>query len=109
MFLMPSAFEPCGLGQLIALRYGTIPVVRRTGGLTDTVFEGENGFVFESKDAREFAATVERAAKYYSKPAIWSEIVRTAMTQDWGWEQSASKYVEMYESALQQRKREGAA
>ncbi len=103
MFLMPSAFEPCGLGQMIALRYGTIPVVRRTGGLADTVFDGENGFTFEAQDARELAAAVERGARAFRRPDAWSRLVHTAMSQDYGWDRSAAQYVSMYEEALVER------
>ncbi|MFX7902629.1 glycosyltransferase, partial [Acinetobacter baumannii] len=61
IFLMPSSFEPCGLGQMFAMRYGTVPVVRKTGGLADTVTDGVNGFVFEHRSSEELAATLKRA------------------------------------------------
>ncbi|HZH97566.1 MAG TPA: glycogen/starch synthase, partial [Fimbriimonadaceae bacterium] len=101
IFLMPSAFEPCGLGQMIALRYGTIPVVRRTGGLANTVFEGENGFVFEHKSAEEFLASCRRAVEAYGDPERWNRIVTTALEGDYGWTRSAKEYEAMYERALQ--------
>jgi len=98
-FLMPSAFEPCGLGQLIALRYGTLPIVRRTGGLADTVFEGENGFVFEHKNARGMLEAIQRAHRAYGTPE-WTQLVQDAMRGDYGWAKSADAYVKMYEDAL---------
>ncbi|MBS1706027.1 MAG: glycogen synthase [Armatimonadetes bacterium] len=105
IFLMPSNFEPCGLGQLIAMRYGTVPMVRRTGGLADTVFDGENGFVYEHKDPRDMFDTITRAAKTFvtDKPK-WNELVRTGMTTDFGWEERAQEYVKMYQDALLARK-----
>lgn len=105
LFLMPSSFEPCGLGQLIAMRYGTIPVVRRTGGLADTVFEGRNGFVFENRNAAEFTSALERAHEAYQDPVAWANLIRHAMTEDHSWSKSASKYVSLYEKAIQSRRK----
>ncbi len=104
IFLMPSAFEPCGLGQLIAMRYGTVPVVRRTGGLADTVREPENGFVFEHRSPRGLFDATQRAVSAYRDPQQWSQIVENGMRGDYGWESSARKYVEMYQAALASRK-----
>ncbi|MFI5385068.1 MAG: glycogen synthase [Fimbriimonadales bacterium] len=104
LFAMPSVFEPCGLGQMIAMRYGTIPVVRNTGGLADTVREGENGFVFEEKSEVALCAAVERAAKAYRKPQTWRRIVRRAMDADNSWSRSAHEYVDLYERALAARR-----
>ena len=101
-FLMPSAFEPCGLGQLIAMRYGTLPIVRATGGLKDTVQECENGFAFEHRSRRELVDAVTRAFGAFGTPK-WYELVSTAMNQDFGWEASAKRYVELYEKALVRR------
>ncbi len=104
MFLMPSAFEPCGLGQLIALRYGTIPVVRRTGGLADTVFEGKNGFVFEHRNPRELHEALKRAVRAFGDRAAWQKLVVQGMSEDYGWSKSAVLYVAMYEDAIRARK-----
>lgn len=101
-FLMPSAFEPCGLGQLIAMRYGTLPIVRATGGLKDTVQEGVNGFSFENRSRRELVDAVRRAKDAYRTPA-WQKTVVTAMKQDFGWSPSAKRYVELYEKAIRHR------
>jgi ADP-glucose type glycogen/starch synthase len=106
MLWMPSRFEPCGLAQLIALRYGTIPVVRKTGGLADTIHDYDpvastgNGFTFEPYDAWQFFAAVVRAAETYRHPSLWSWLVRRAMTEDVSWSRSAQKYVQLYLSAI---------
>ncbi len=104
MFLMPSLFEPCGLGQLIALRYGALPVVRETGGLKDTVmsyneFTGEgNGFSFTNYNAHDMLYTIKRALKFYEDESLWRRIMRTAMTKDYSWDRSAKKYIDLYEA-----------
>lgn len=103
LFLMPSAFEPCGLGQMIACRYGTLPIVRRTGGLADSIVEGQNGFVFEHKTARELLTTLKRALSAYHSSEEWAKLVRQAMTTDFGWTVSAKQYEEMYRDAVQAR------
>lgn len=100
-FLMPSSFEPCGLGQMFAMRYGTIPVVRKTGGLADTVHEGQNGFVFEEKAVDAFAGAVERASAAFADSNLWNALVDRAMQEDFGWSRSAERYVEMYGEARQ--------
>lgn len=102
-FLMPSAFEPCGLGQMIAMRYGTVPVVRRTGGLADTVREGDNGFVFDKKEPMAFIAAVTRAVDCYLKPATWVQLVQRGMRSDFGWDASALKYAKLYDAARRDR------
>lgn len=109
MFLMPSSFEPCGLGQLIAMRYGTIPLVRRTGGLADTVFEGQNGFVFENRSAEEFLSACRRAVATYQSKTKWRKLVESAMTADYSWKRSAKEYVRLYERALTHRREQSAA
>lgn len=103
IFLMPSAFEPCGLGQMIACRYGTVPLVRRTGGLADSIFDGKNGFVFEEKSAKVLFDTLVRALAVYRDSVEWSALVQRCMTTDFGWSRSAHDYVKMYEDALQAR------
>jgi len=106
MFLMPSMFEPCGLGQLFALRYGTIPIVRETGGLIDTVEsfnestkEG-NGFSFTNYNAHDMLFTIKRALSFYAKPQIWKKIVSNALESDNSWVRSAEKYKEIYDKLM---------
>ncbi|MCA1032503.1 glycogen synthase GlgA [Bacillus timonensis] len=102
LFLMPSRFEPCGLGQLIALRYGTIPIVRETGGLNDTVqsynehSKRGNGFSFVNFNAHDMLFTIKRAIFFYQQEKIWKEIVKEAMNRDYSWAQSAFKYNQLY-------------
>lgn len=102
LFLMPSAFEPCGLGQQIAMRYGTIPIVRETGGLADTVTEGENGFVFGPLREEPLWLACERALTAYRGPD-WLALVRRAMAYDSSWTRSAAAYETMYARALEYR------
>ncbi|MGN1267022.1 MAG: glycogen synthase, partial [Dorea sp.] len=104
-FLMPSLFEPCGLSQLMSLRYGTLPIVRETGGLKDTV-EAYNevdktgtGFSFANYNAHEMLDTVRRAVNvYYDKKRDWNKIVERAMTADFSWNNSARQYEALYDS-----------
>jgi starch synthase len=106
LFLMPSQFEPCGLGQLIALQYGTIPIVRETGGLNDTVQSYDestgigNGFSFKNLNAHDMLHTVKRALHFYHQNDSWKILIQNAMTQDYSWLQSAKKYNEIYELLL---------
>lgn len=107
MFIMPSKFEPCGLGQLISLRYGTIPVVRATGGLADTVTDynpatsSGNGFSFELYDAQTMLKTIRRALRLYSEePESWRRLVANAMDQDFSWNRSGAEYLELYDTAI---------
>ena len=110
MLWMPSRFEPCGLAQLIALRYGTIPVVRATGGLANTIHDYEpvagtgNGFTFDAYDPWQFFAAVVRAAETYRHPDLWAWLVRRAMTEDVSWSRSAHRYVQLYVSAIATRR-----
>lgn len=105
MFLMPSRFEPCGLGQLISLQYGTIPIVRETGGLAETVIDYDKdpingtGFTFKDFNMDEFYDAVERAVKLYNKKALWNELVKKGMGKDLSWEMSAKKYIDLYKKA----------
>ncbi len=108
LFLMPSAFEPCGLGQMIACRYGTLPIARTTGGLADTIFENQNGFVFQEKSARQLFDTVLRALTAYRDKATWPDRVRQAMATDFSWVQRSAEYEAMYESAVEARRRQPA-
>ena len=103
MFLMPSRYEPCGLSQLIALRYGTIPVVRETGGLKDTVQPYDkytkqgNGFTFADYNAHELLFTTKRAMGCYEDAAQWDPLIHNAMTSDFGWSKSAEAYLALYQ------------
>jgi starch synthase len=109
MFLMPSHYEPCGLGQMIAMRYGTVPVVRKTGGLTDTVADynpktGQGtGFLFENYSAPALIACLRRALEVYSDRNKWKSLVRNGMKQDFSWERSAKEYVKVYRKAMRKR------
>lgn len=103
IFLMPSAFEPCGLGQMIALRYGTIPVVRSTGGLADTIVEGRNGRTFESRETGDFIRACNRAVDDFTSPN-WELTVRAAMREDFSWSSSAKSYEELYGRAIEARR-----
>ena len=102
IFLMPSLFEPCGIGQLIALRYGSIPVVRETGGLKDTVqpyneYTGEgNGFSFTNYNAHDMLYTLQRALRFYQDKKTWDKIVQNAVKSDYSWKTSAREYRELY-------------
>lgn len=98
IFLMPSRFEPCGLGQMIAMRYGTLPIVRATGGLKDTVRDGETGFVFESYSAEAFWDAVDRALRAYRDQTLWRQMQENAMREDFSWDTSAQKYMQLYET-----------
>lgn len=96
LFLMPSRFEPCGLNQMYSLRYGTVPVVRATGGLDDTI-DGETGFKFWGFSPRDFLAAIRLAlGEFRSAPGAWRNRMRTGMARDFSWKASAAKYSELY-------------
>ena len=107
MFLMPSQFEPCGLSQLIALRYGTVPIVRETGGLRDTVlsyneYTGDgNGFSFFNYNAHDMLNVINRACDYYhNHKDVWYTLQQRGMTGDYSWTNSAGKYLELYTNLI---------
>jgi starch synthase len=106
MFMMPSRFEPCGLGQLISLRYGSIPIVRQTGGLADTIQDfnprtGEgNGFSFARYNAADLYTTVVRAVENFKSPSTWRVLQERGMRADYSWNASARKYLDLYHQAL---------
>jgi starch synthase len=104
IFLMPSKSEPCGLSQMVALRYGAIPVVRRTGGLGDTISDSGdglgNGFVFDSYNADDMAHAVYRAVEGYRDTAGWAKLTERAMLCDNSWKASAGEYIKMYKELL---------
>ncbi len=104
--LMPSRYEPCGLSQLIALRYGAVPVVRRTGGLADTVTELDagrrtgTGFLFDALSVDALVDAVRRAATAWERPELWGALVKNAMTEDFSWDASAREYATLYRKIL---------
>jgi starch synthase len=107
MFLMPSRFEPCGLNQLYSLRYGTIPIVRKTGGLADTVSEFDGGmgtgFTFSEYSAAAMMKAIHKALAVFSDSSVWKSLRIRAMSQDWSWAKSALRYRELYERIMQER------
>ncbi|MGX7106672.1 glycogen synthase GlgA [Hutsoniella sourekii] len=107
MFLMPSAFEPCGLSQMISMRYGTLPIVHETGGLADTVepynqYTGAGtGFSFNQFDSYIMLETIYRALDvYYNQPEAWQKLVHQAMSRDFSWERPAQEYLQLYQGLL---------
>lgn len=109
LFLMPSRYEPGGLNQLYSLKYGTVPVVRATGGLADTIIDctpytlaagTATGFTFDKYNPVDLLAAVERAVALYRRRADWARLVSTGMAQDWSWARSAREYVALYEKAM---------
>jgi starch synthase len=106
MFLMPSQYEPCGLNQMYSLVYGTVPIVRETGGLADTVIkynektEEGNGFVFKKYDSDEMIKELKRAIKLFEDKKNWQKIMKTGMKSDFSWVVSAKQYIELYKTIL---------
>ncbi|MBZ9569655.1 glycogen synthase [Patescibacteria group bacterium] len=99
-FLMPSKFEPCGLGQLISQRYGTIPIGRETGGLSDTIRHGKTGFLFKEYKAEAFLRSIKRALKFYQNEKEWKKLIERAMKKDFSWKKSAKEYIKLYRKLL---------
>ncbi|MGQ9508758.1 MAG: glycogen synthase GlgA [Thermodesulfobacteriota bacterium] len=112
IFLMPSKYEPCGLNQIYSLRYGTIPVVRATGGLDDTITNYDpstgngNGFKFINYNAKEFLSQIKLAVEYYFRPDHWKRLIQNAMSSDFSWERSAEAYLQLYQLALNKKKKD---
>jgi starch synthase len=113
IFLMPSRFEPCGLNQIYSQRYGTVPIVRHTGGLADTVTDTtpetlENntatGFSFTTATAASLLAAVTRTLQYYRDPESWQQLMSNGMKQDFSWKRSAEQYLDLFEKVLASRK-----
>jgi starch synthase len=100
MCLMPSQYEPCGLTQMRAQRYGTIPIARRVGGLADTIEDGVTGFLFDDYTAADFMLGAVRAVDQYQEPEGWNHMIRDAMQREFGWEQSAAKYLNVYKRVV---------
>jgi starch synthase len=103
---MPSRYEPCGLGQLIALRYGSVPLVHATGGLADTIVDPQasanqaNGFAFHEYRHSSLLECLERALATYAKPKDWRKLMLQGMTQDMTWARAAGQYVDLYRSCI---------
>jgi starch synthase len=95
MFLMPSQYEPCGLSQIYSLRYGTVPIVRATGGLDDTVDE-ETGFKFPDYTPESLQGAIQRALKAFERPESWLARMRRGMAKDFSWNASAQAYQRLY-------------
>ena len=102
MFLMPSWFEPCGLNQMYSQRYGTLPIVRATGGLQDTVVDADEmpergtGFKFAEFTADAMIGAIARAVRAFGNPSLWKSLQQRAMQQDFSWDVSAREYVKVY-------------
>jgi starch synthase len=109
MFLMPSKYEPCGLNQIYSLRYGTIPIVRATGGLDDTIkdytlsSEKGNGFKFTEYTPKAFLNKIKEALVVYEDKSTWLELVKRGMALDFSWEDSARQYIDLYHKARSKR------
>ncbi len=110
MYLMPSRYEPCGLNQMYSLTYGTVPIVHAVGGLADTVVNANstnllagtaNGFRFDNYSSHDLLEQVDRAISLYRHNVEWDRIVQAGMRQDWSWKQSAEKYLDVYQSAVE--------
>jgi starch synthase len=116
-FLMPSRFEPCGLNQLYSMRYATPPIVRRTGGLADSVVDanGPNlyanaatGFVFDAANPEQLLRAIDRALNLYAAPRLWRDLMETCMRQDFSWTRSATRYLDLYRHLIESRREPGA-
>jgi starch synthase len=110
-FLMPSKYEPCGLNQIYSLKYGTIPIVRATGGLDDTIVNYDpatgkgNGFKFNRYDAQEFLNQIKVAIGFYFQPKHWKQLLQNAMAEDFSWQRSASSYLQLYQKAMEKKEK----
>ena len=107
MFLMPSRFEPCGLSQLIALKYGTIPIVRATGGLDDTVkgypLDNADGFKFFNYNGQDMLEAIKYAIKTYNNKDVWQNLIHNAMRADFSWVNSAKEYKKVYSELIEEK------
>jgi len=106
IFLMPSRYEPCGLSQMISMRYGCVPIARATGGLVNTIkhvshtVNGGTGFLFDKPYPSVFAYNLKRALRLYQKPDIWHQIQLNGMKMDFSWDKSARKYIEVFNDLI---------
>jgi starch synthase len=96
IFLMPSRYEPCGLAQMYAMRYGCVPIVHATGGLKDTVEEGRTGFLFREAEPEDLAEAIGRALRAHANPTNWQHFQRNGMNADFSWSRSARQYAMIY-------------
>jgi starch synthase len=101
IFIMPSRYEPCGISQMIAMRYGSVPLVRAVGGLHDTVTDSETGFVFVDKKVKSFNDTLRRALELFPYHSRWAALQKAGMAQDFSWGNSAKKYIELYKKLIE--------
>jgi starch synthase len=101
IFIMPSRYEPCGISQMIAMRYGSVPLVRAVGGLHDTVTDSETGFVFVDKKVKSFNDTLRRALELFPYHSRWAILQKAGMAQDFSWGNSAKKYIELYKKLIE--------
>ncbi len=99
-FLMPSNFEPCGLGQMISMRYGTLPIVRATGGLKDTVKHKKTGFVFKDYHSKALEKACDLSLKIFKDKKTLNKMIKNAMSQDFSWQKSASEYIKLYKKLV---------
>ncbi len=104
MITMPSRYEPCGIAQMISMRYGSIPIARSTGGLKDTIHEGETGFLFEKADPTQLAECIRKAKRTFAKRSAWNKIQLTCMAEDFSWNQSAVQYLSLFQELLREGK-----
>jgi len=102
IFLMPSRYEPCGLSQMIAMRYGCVPIVSAVGGLKDTIYDGETGFMIQKPTAGRLATSIKKALKAYQDHAQWESIQKAGMSQDFSWTNSAKQYYQLYQRVVAQ-------
>jgi starch synthase len=118
MYLMPSQYEPCGLNQIYSLKYGTVPIVRETGGLKDTIVNltdetlrdgTATGFSFRVYKPVALLETVKRALAFYTRKSSWSKLVANCMKQDWSWERAAGEYLDVFKWTLEHRGKTGKA
>ncbi len=100
IYLMPSLYEPCGLAQIRALRYGTVPLARRVGGLTDTIEDGVTGFLFDEYSSEDLLRVARQVMDYYYDRSLWRTIMREGMRRDFGWRRSAARYDKVYRYIL---------
>ena len=112
VIMVPSRFEPCGLTQLYGLRYGTLPLVRRVGGLVDTVVDASEdavregratGFAFDAATPAALEAAMQRAVQAYAQPELWRRLMVTAMAQDFSWDGAAGHYLALYRALVPER------
>ena len=118
MYLMPSQYEPCGLNQIYSLKYGSVPIVRETGGLKDTIVNVTDdtlknatatGFSFRVYKSAALLEAVKRALALYARKGAWHDLVLAGMKQDWSWERSAREYLGLYDWAIKNRGKTGKA